>query len=167
MSRDRSEVRAVQLKVKQLEKSGVPPMPVAYQTEGSAGLDLAAAISEPLEINPGEVILIPTGIAVELPGPEFVGLVFARSGLSTREQLGLANGVGVIDSDYRGEIHAPLYNFGKQPRRIEPGQRVAQLVVMPICRVEVAYVSELGESRRGEGGFGSTGRLIEPEGNVR
>jgi len=157
----------LQLKVKQLAKPGVPPMPLKYQTDGSAGLDLAAAIAEPREIKPGEVILIPTGIAVELPGPEFVGLVFARSGLSTREQLGLANGVGVIDSDYRGEIHAPLYNFGRLARRIEPGERVAQLVIMPICRVEVVYVSELGESRRGEGGFGSTGRLIEPEGNLR
>ncbi|MBX6394303.1 MAG: dUTP diphosphatase [Alicyclobacillaceae bacterium] len=154
----------MELKVKRVEKSGVRPPSLAYQTPGSAGLDLAAAIPEPVEIRPGQVIRIPTGIAVELPGPGFVGLVFARSGLSTHEQIALANGVGVIDSDYRGEIHVPLYNFGSAARKIVPGERIAQLVVMPVCQVQVTYVSELGKSQRGEGGFGSTGRGTESEG---
>ncbi|MDI3256347.1 MAG: dUTP diphosphatase [Kyrpidia sp.] len=155
----------MELKVKRLCKPGVHPTLVAYQTPGSAGLDLAAAIPAPVDIRPGEVVLIPTGVAVELPGPAFVGMVFARSGLSTREQLALANGVGVIDSDYRGEIQVPMYNFGAERRRIDPGQRIAQLVITPVCQVDVVYVPELTESERGEAGFGSTGRSINSEGS--
>ncbi|MDI3327228.1 MAG: dUTP diphosphatase [Alicyclobacillaceae bacterium] len=148
----------IEIKVKRIERAGAPPAEPAYQTPGAAGLDLQAALSAPVEIRPGEVLRVPTGIAVELPGPDFVGLVFARSGLASRDCVALANGVGVIDSDYRGEIQIPLYNFGVRPRRIEPGERIAQLVVTPVCRVQVRYVAELGSTERGEAGFGSTGR---------
>ena len=103
--------------------------------------------------------VIPTGIAVELPGPEYVALVFARSGLAVKNGLTLSNGVGVIDSDYRGEVHVALANHGQQPYVIQPGERVAQMAVVPVARAVLQEVDELGGTARGEGGFGSTGKL--------
>lgn len=101
--------------------------------------------------------MIPTGLAVELPLREFVGLVFARSGLAARQGLCLANGVGVIDSDYRGEIICPIINLGSAAVTIYPGDRVAQMVVMPVTTVNIKWVNELGVTARGQAGFGSTG----------
>ncbi len=133
------------------------PFP-AYATPGSAGMDLRACIDEPVTIPAGERGMIPTGLAIALPGPEWVALVYARSGLAIKHGLAPANCVGVIDSDYRGEIVVGLLNSSKEDYTIEPGERVAQLVIMPVTQARVSVVEELDETERGTGGFGSTGR---------
>ncbi|OUM99776.1 MAG: deoxyuridine 5'-triphosphate nucleotidohydrolase [Firmicutes bacterium ZCTH02-B6] len=132
------------------------PLP-SYATAGAAGLDLRACLEEPVTLVPGERRLIPTGIAIALPSPQLVALVFARSGLASRHGIQLANGVGVIDSDYRGEILCAMYNAGSEPFVIQPGDRIAQLVVMPVARIAWREVDDLEPSDRGTGGFGSTG----------
>ena len=129
-------------------------------TPGSAAADLRAVCGdEGVTLQPMGRAVIPTGIAVELPGPEYVALVFARSGLAVKNVLTLSNGVGVIDSDYRGEVHVALANHGQQPYVIQPGERVAQMAVVPVARAVLQEVDELGGTARGEGGFGSTGKL--------
>ena len=133
------------------------PLP-AYATPGSAGLDLAACLAEPLVLHPGERVRVPTGFAIRLPGPEWVALIYARSGLATRYGITLPNGVGVIDSDYTGEVQVALTNLGDAAYRIEPGERIAQMLVQPVARVEWNVVTSLAPSERGAGGFGSTGR---------
>lgn len=127
-------------------------------TEGSAGLDLMACLDEPVSIAPRQLVRIPTGIAIALPGPEHVALVFARSGLGIKHGISLSNGVGVIDSDYRGEIQVGLTNLSDTPYTVQPGDRIAQLVVMPVAVPELEIVTELEDTERGTGGFGSTGR---------
>ena len=126
-------------------------------TEGSAGMDLCACMEEEITLRPGELAVIPTGIAIGLPGPDYAALVFARSGLGVKHGISLSNGVGVIDSDYRGEIQVGLCNLGNQPYTIRPEERIAQLVVTPVCRLPIEEVEVLDETGRGEGGFGSTG----------
>ncbi len=126
-------------------------------TEGSAGMDLYACIQEEVTLHPGDLAVIPTGIAIGLPGPGYMALVFARSGLGVKHGISLSNGVGVIDSDYRGEIQVGLCNLGSQPYTIRPEERIAQLVVTPVCALPVEEVEVLDETARGEGGFGSTG----------
>ena len=128
-------------------------------TAGSAGADLHALLDEALTIPPGGRAAVPTGIAIGLPSPDTVGLVFARSGLAVKHGIGLSNGVGVIDSDYTGEIRVGLINQSAVPYDLHPGERIAQLVVMPICRPELVEADTLEETERGAGGFGSTGRL--------
>ncbi|HEY8495676.1 MAG TPA: dUTP diphosphatase [Limnochordales bacterium] len=132
------------------------PLP-SYATAGAAGLDLRACLAEPVTLAPGERRLIPTGIAIALPSPRLVALVFARSGLASRYGIQLANGVGVIDSDYRGEILCAMQNAGSEPFTVQPGDRIAQLVVMPVARISWREVEDLEPSERGAGGFGSTG----------
>ena len=127
-------------------------------TEGSAGLDLAACIDRDVTIAPRQLVCIPTGVAIALPGPEYVALVFARSGLGIKHGISLSNGVGVIDSDYRGEIQVGLTNLSHTPYTVQPGDRIAQLVVTPVVTPEVEIVEELEDTDRGTGGFGSTGR---------
>lgn len=127
-------------------------------TEGSAGMDLMACLDGPVSIAPRQLARIPTGIAIALPGPEYVALVFARSGLGIRHGISLSNGVGVIDSDYRGEIQVGLTNLSDLSYTIRPGDRIAQLVVMPLVTPELEIVEELEDTGRGTGGFGSTGR---------
>ena len=126
-------------------------------TEGSAGMDLYACMEEEITLRPGELAVIPTGIAIGLPGPDYAALVFARSGLGVKHGISLPNGVGVIDSDYRGEIQVGLCNLGNQPYTIRPEERIAQLVVTPVCLLPIEEVEVLDETGRGEGGFGSTG----------
>ena len=126
-------------------------------TEGSAGMDLYACMEEEITLRPGELAVIPTGIAIGLPGPDYAALVFARSGLGVKHGICLSNGVGVIDSDYRGEIQVGLCNLGNQPYTIRPEERIAQLVVTPVCLLPIEEVEVLDETGRGEGGFGSTG----------
>ena len=133
------------------------PLP-EYATAGSAGMDLCASIPETVEIAPGETLRVPTGIAIALPDSLHVALVCARSGLSIRHGITLANGVGVIDSDYRGEIIVGLYNQSDRAYAIEPAERIAQLLILPICRPELDVCETLDETARGCGGFGSTGR---------
>lgn len=129
-----------------------------YATKGAAGLDLCACIEEPIILEAGASVLIPTGIAIELPDNEMGAFIFARSGLATKFGISLANGVGVVDSDYRGEICVGLRNFGKEDYTIEKNERIAQLVFMPVVPVNLEDVEILSESQRGEGGFGSTGK---------
>lgn len=131
---------------------------LTYATPGAAAMDLCACINEPLELGPRALCSIPTGIAIALPSADYVALVFARSGLGVKYGVSLSNGVGVIDSDYRGEIGVGLTNLSDTPYTIHPGDRVAQLAVMPVARAELEYVEDLDETARGAGGFGSTGK---------
>ena len=128
-----------------------------YATPGSAAMDLCACVDEPVEIAPRALVSIPTGIAIALPSPAYVALVFARSGLGIRHGISLSNGVGVIDSDYRGEILVGLQNSGGSEFTIRPGDRIAQLMVVPVVQPRLRLVDELDETGRGAGGFGSTG----------
>ena len=130
-----------------------------YASDGAAGLDLAAALDAPRTIHPGERAAIPTGIAVALP-PGHEGQVRPRSGLAARHGVTVLNAPGTIDEDYRGEVQVLLVNLGQDPHRIEPGDRIAQLIVSPVTRValvEAPSTAELGPTGRGAGGFGSTG----------
>jgi len=143
----------MRLRIERLREDAKVP---AYATDGAAGLDLAAALDAPLTLAPGETIAVPTGIAIALP-PSTEGQVRPRSGLAARHGVTVLNAPGTIDEDYRGEVRVLLINHGTEPFVIEPGHRVAQLVVSPITRVRCEVVSDLGETRRGSGGFGSTG----------
>lgn len=129
-----------------------------YATDGAAGMDLSAAIAEPVTIKKGELLRVPTGIAIALPNAETVAYLYARSGLATKHGICLSNSVGVIDSDYRGEISVGLINLGPEDYTIAPGERIAQMVFAPVIRAELCEVESLEETRRGAGGFGSTGR---------
>ncbi len=142
------------LKIKKLKENAVIPK---RATSGSAGIDLYACIDEPLTINSGDLVKIPTGIAIELPNNEMAAFVFARSGLGVKYGISPSNAVGVIDSDYRGEICVGLTNHGKEPFVIEPQTRIAQLVVMPVLPLPIMEVNELNDSERGDNGFGSSG----------
>ena len=128
-----------------------------YGTAGAAGADLYACIDAPVTVRPGETVFIPTGIALEVP-QGCAGLVYARSGLACKRGLAPANKVGVIDSDYRGEWLIYLYNQASEPRVINPGDRVAQLVLLPVLTPTVVEADSLDETDRGAGGFGSTGQ---------
>jgi dUTP pyrophosphatase len=132
---------------------------LAYATDHSAGLDLRACIDEDeLVIGPGEKRAVPAGLAIEIREPSVAAYVFSRSGLGTREGLTVSQGVGVIDPDYRGEIKVSLLNTSGEVRRIRRGQRIAQLVFMPVFQAVIHPVEELGATDRGAGGFGSTGK---------
>ena len=128
-----------------------------YGTDHAAGADLYALTHGPVEIAPGGTALIRTGIAVAIP-QGYMGLIFARSGLATRQGLAPANKVGVIDADYRGELMVFIHNHGSQPQTVEDGERVAQRVITPCFTAQFRIVDELDETQRGSGGFGSTGR---------
>jgi len=131
-----------------------------YASDGAAGLDLQAALGEPLTLQPGDRVAVPTGLSLALPaGHE--GQVRPRSGLALKRGITVANAPGTIDEDYRGELQVLLVNLGREPQVIEPGDRIAQLVIAPVTRVQVLEVESLdalGETARGHGGFGSTGR---------
>jgi dUTP pyrophosphatase len=129
----------------------------ARATAGSAGCDLCAATEGKTRVPAGETVKIPTGISVGIPTRELVGLVFARSGLSVNAGVSLANAVAVIDSDYRGEIVVALRNHSPNDYFVEAGERIAQLLVMPVVLFEFEEADELGNTQRGDGGFGSTG----------
>ena len=129
-----------------------------YASAGAAAMDLHACLDEPVTIAPGELVSIPTGIAIALPSAAYVALVFARSGLGVKHGISLSNGVGVIDSDYRGEIKVGLTNLSRTPYTISPADRIAQLAVMPVVQAELERVDSLDETGRGTGGFGSTGK---------
>lgn len=149
-----------ELKIKRLRENAVLPV---RATEGAAGLDLSACLDAPLAIPSGGRALIPTGIAIELPGPEVAALLFARSSLGIKRGLMLTNGVGVIDSDYRGEIRIGVYNFTNEPCIVENGERLAQLVTVPLAGLAAAEAASLGDTARGAGGFGSTGSMAVKE----
>ena len=145
----------IKLKVKRLPHCKAMP---GYATNGSSGLDLCAAIEEALTVFPHERLRVPTGVIIAVPDG-FEGQVRARSGLSDRAGISLTNGIGTIDSDYRGELQVLIINHGKVPYTFQPGERIAQLVLVPVPKVEVVEVDDLGApTPRGEGGFGSTGK---------
>lgn len=146
------------LRLNRLPAAAAPdPLPLpSYATAGSAGLDLRAAVRAPVTLEAGARVLIPTGFALALP-PGHEGQVRARSGRALREGLAVLNGPGTIDADYRGELGVLLINHGQDPIVIERGQRIAQLVVAPIARVEPVEVAALDDTARGGGGFGHTG----------
>ena len=132
------------------------PMP-AYATAASAGLDLRAALDAPLVLQPGDAALVPSGLAIHLADPTLCALVLPRSGLGHRHGIVLGNGTGLIDADYQGPLLISLWNRGHEAFTIEPGDRVAQLVVVPIVRAALQVVDTFEESERGGGGFGHTG----------
>ena len=139
------------------EKIGNDINPPFYATPGSAGMDLAACIDEPITLEVGQSVIIPTGIAIQLPSSYYVAFVFARSGLGIKHGITLSNGVGVIDSDYTGEIKCGLVNHGSQSYTIQPGDRIAQIVFMPIAMASLIHTDNFEDTGRGAGGFGSTG----------
>ena len=147
------------LKIKALSpKLGAEiPLP-AYATAGSAGMDLRACIDEEIVLQPGGRAMVPTGLAIQLPGPGYVALVFARSGLAVKHGLTLSNGVGVIDSDDRGEVKVGLVNLGDAAYTLQPGERIAQMAIVPVEQAHIQVVPELDDTDRGAGGFGSTGK---------
>ena len=145
----------MKIRIKKLRDNAVLP---TRGSAGAAGLDLYACIDEPVLIEPRGLYRIPTGVAIALPGPETVGLIFARSGLGVRHGVSLPNAVGVIDSDYRGELIVGIGNTGENAYLLSPGERFAQLVVMPVYQTELEETDDLGETVRGVGAFGSTGR---------
>ena len=144
----------MKVRIKKLNERAVIP---TYGSAGSAGGDLYSAEENDITVAPGQTAFIGTGLAVEIP-QGLVGLVYARSGLACKKGLAPANKVGVIDSDYRGEIKVALYNHGKEPQTVAKGERIAQLVIAPFVFAEYEETDDLADTARGEGGFGSTGR---------
>jgi dUTP pyrophosphatase len=133
------------------------PLP-EYATSGSAGLDLRACLKVPLELEPGRAELIPTGLAIYIEDPGLAAVVLPRSGLGHRHGIVLGNLVGLIDSDYQGELMVSCWNRGTEPFTLKPGERIAQLVVVPVVQVELEVVSDFAATARGAGGFGHSGR---------
>lgn len=142
------------IQIKKLSNTAIVP---TKGSEYAAGLDLYADLKEAIQVNPGDTLKVPTGIAMSIPNGLF-GAIYARSGLATKQGLAPANKVGVIDSDYRGEIVVVLYNQSPIPQVVHPGDRIAQIVIQPYIDYEIDIVDELDETERGESGFGSTGK---------
>lgn len=132
------------------------PMP-SYATGGSAGIDLRACLDAALEIKPGQTILIPTGMAIHIEDPGLAAVLLPRSGLGHKHGVVLGNLVGLIDSDYQGQLMVSCWNRGSEPFTINIGERIAQMVLMPVVQADFEVVDEFSDSHRGEGGFGSTG----------
>lgn len=146
-----TEMQTINMNI--ISKSGRLP---EYKTKGASGFDIHAYLDEPVTLKPGERKLVPTGLFFEIPeGCE--AQVRARSGLAIKHGIGLVNSIGTIDSDYRGEIKVPLINFGDEEFTIKDGERIAQVVLMPVIRAELHLSDELSDTDRGEGGFGHTG----------
>lgn len=145
------------LQVKILDERMRSQMP-SYATPGSAGLDLRACIDETIEIAPGQTVLVPTGLAIYVADPGYCALILPRSGLGHKHGIVLGNLVGLIDSDYQGQLMVSTWNRGSAPFKLEPMERLAQLVIVPVAQVEFDIVDEFAQSDRGAGGFGSTGR---------
>ena len=149
----------MQLNVKALSPKIGREIPVPfYASAGAAAMDLHACLDEAVTIPAGQRRTIPTGIAIALPSADYVALVFARSGLGIKHGIAPANCVGVIDSDYRGELLVGLQNSGREDYTIQPGDRIAQLMIAPVVQAQISMVEELDQTARGTGGFGSTGK---------
>lgn len=130
----------------------------AYGTPGSAGLDLRACIDEAITIQPGETVLIPTGLAIHIGDPAYAAMILPRSGMGHKNGIVLGNLVGLIDSDYQGQLMVSTWNRGQNAFTLNPMERLAQLIIVPVLQVGFNIVEEFGASERGEGGFGSTGK---------
>ncbi len=148
-----SEIKKMKVAIKKLDEKAIVP---SYGSEYAAGADLYACLSGDLVIPPHKTVLIPTGIAIELP-LGYAGLIYARSGLATKKGLAPANKVGVVDCDYRGEVKVALHNHSEEEQSVCAGERIAQLVITPYLTAEFSVGEELSQTERGDGGFGSTG----------
>jgi dUTP diphosphatase len=152
-----AEARTLQVRILDERVGRECPLP-AYATAGSAGLDLRACLDAPLTLPPGRAELIPTGLAIHLADPGLAAVVLPRSGLGHKHGIVLGNLVGLIDSDYQGQLMVSTWNRGAAPYTIQPFERIAQLVIVPVVQVRLEVVTEFGASRRGSGGFGSSGQ---------
>jgi dUTP pyrophosphatase len=150
-------MHSLQLKILDSRLGGDFPLP-DYATEGAAGMDLRAMLEAPLDLAPGETELIPTGIAIHIADPTLAAVILPRSGLGHKHGIVLGNLVGLIDSDYQGQLYVSCWNRGSSRFRIEVGERIAQLVLLPVVRAAFEQVEEFDESERGGGGFGHSGR---------
>ena len=148
-------MKNIQLKILDPRMKDVLP---AYATPGSAGLDLRACIDDPITLRPGDSSLVPTGIAIHLADPGLAAVLIPRSGLGHKHGIVLGNLVGLIDSDYQGQVFVSCWNRGQDPFVVNPMERIAQLVVVPVVQVDLNVVESFDESQRGAGGFGSTGK---------
>ncbi|TLZ29872.1 MAG: dUTP diphosphatase [Gammaproteobacteria bacterium] len=149
--------RALKVRVLDARLGSEFPLP-AYATAGSAGLDLRACLAEPLVLEPGRAELIPTGIAIHLDDPALAAVILPRSGLGHKHGIVLGNLVGLIDSDYQGQLMVSCWNRGAEPFTVRPGERIAQLIVVPVVQVELEVVADFAASARGAGGFGHSGQ---------
>ena len=149
-------MKTAEIKIKFLENNVEKTVPF-YATSGSAGMDLKACLSEDVTLKPLERALIPTGISILLPGPEYGAFLFARSGLASKHGIALANSVGVIDSDYTGEIKVALVNLSNEEYTVTNGERIAQMVILEVVKADFNVTDRLDDTQRGAGGFGSTG----------
>lgn len=152
-----TNARRVELKILNPRVGREIPLPKPA-TAGSAGLDLRACLDAPLDLGPGDTKLIPTGIAIHLADPALAAVIIPRSGLGHKHGVVLGNLVGLIDSDYQGELMISCWNRGKETFRVEPGERIAQLVIVPVVQAQFEVVDTFAASERGAGGFGHTGR---------
>ena len=155
--RHESQVMSLKVELKILDARLHNMMP-AYATQGSAGLDLRACIEHTQTLHPGETTLIPTGMAIHLSDPGYAAMILPRSGLGHKHGIVLGNLVGLIDSDYQGQLLVSCWNRGKETFILNPLERIAQLVIVPVVQADFNVVEEFAASKRGEGGFGSTGK---------
>ena len=156
MTDRRNVLKAIELKILDSRLGDSIPLP-HYATDGSAGLDMRACIDEPLTVNPGETHLVPTGLAIHIADPALAAVLLPRSGLGHKHGLVLGNLTGLIDSDYQGQVFISCWNRGATAYEIDPGERIAQMVFVPVEQVKFQVVTEFGDSERGDGGFGHTG----------
>jgi len=150
-------MRSIELKILDPRIGDEIPLP-HYATDGSAGLDMRACIDDPLTVAPGETSLIPTGLAIHIGDPTLAAVLLPRSGLGHKHGLVLGNLTGLIDSDYQGQVFISCWNRGSSSYEIQPGDRIAQMVFIPVAQVEFAVVDEFDDSARGAGGFGHSGK---------
>ena len=150
-------MKSIQLKILDARVGSKYPLP-EYATDGSAGIDLRACLDEPLEVQPGDTHLLPTGIAIHIDDPGLAAVLLPRSGLGHKHGIVLGNLVGLIDADYQGQVLVSCWNRSRQSFTIQPGERIAQMVFIPIVRAHFEVVESFQESARGAGGFGHSGR---------
>jgi len=152
-----TRMQTIQLKIIDARIGTEFPMP-AYATHGSAGIDLRACLDQPLEIKPGETHLLPTGMAIHIGDSGLAAVILPRSGLGHKHGIVLGNLVGLIDSDYQGQLMVSCWNRGQEPFIVNIGERIAQMVFVPVVQAQFEVVTDFEQSKRGEGGFGSSGR---------
>ena len=149
-------MRQIELKILDQRVGDSIPLP-HYATDGSAGLDMRACIDEPLTVNPGDTVLVPTGLAIHIADPALAAVLLPRSGLGHKHGLVLGNLTGLIDSDYQGQVFISCWNRSSAAYEVQPGERIAQMVFVPVEQVQFSVVDEFDASDRGDGGFGSSG----------
>jgi len=150
-------MQSIQLKILDSRIGGEYPLP-DYATDGSAGMDLRACLDQTLNLEPGQTELLPTGIAIHISDPGLAAVLLPRSGLGHKHGIVLGNLVGLIDSDYQGQLYVSCWNRGSKPFTVEPGERIAQMIFVPVVRAGFEVVEDFADSDRGAGGFGHTGR---------